>query len=128
MPKPLGITNNDQKIATAARNIRRLERRSSGLWHYVGTTGEPPFQNGWSNAGGGLLNLRYRWNLAGGTDIQGSITSGTPGSIIFSLPSGYYDPDGEARIIGVDDAGVVVPLRIVPTAGPTRADVYHVAV
>lgn len=57
-------------------------------WHYVGEAGEPAFENSWANVSGGVA-LAFRIRESGVVDIHGGADSGTPGSTIFTLPTGY---------------------------------------
>jgi hypothetical protein len=102
-----------------------------GPWHNVGATDDVEFpdpvlfQNGWGNQGGGKMDMRFRKLLGIGYEIQGSVTGGDPGTVVFSLPVGYYDPGGEIRLTAVKDDNTIVVLRIAPATGPARADVYY---
>ena len=69
--------------------IREQERRGLGIWHYVGEAGEPAFENGWGNMGGSDAPLAFRHTVGAGIEIQGSITGGTPGTTIFTLPASH---------------------------------------
>ena len=91
--------------------IQILERMRHARWHYVGDTGEPTFQNSWDNAGGGLTPMRFRRLVGGGVEIQGSVTGGTPGTLVFTLPL-YYRPDFELRLAASDDAGGFLVFRV----------------
>jgi hypothetical protein len=91
--------------------IKNLERMRHESWHYVGEVDEPSFQNSWTNAGGTLAPLRFRRLVAGGVEIQGSVTGGTPGTLVFTLPT-YYRPDHELRLAASDDAGDFLVFRV----------------
>jgi len=60
-------------------------------WHYVGQAGEPPFQNGWSQYGGGWPIMSFRKDATGWVSLSGLVTGGTVagGTPIFTLPAGY---------------------------------------
>jgi hypothetical protein len=75
-------------------------------WHYVGDPGEPAFQNGWTNIGGTYGRTCFRLSVGppgktlGGTytpnakqslEIILAVTGGATGSVIFTLPPGYFD-------------------------------------
>jgi hypothetical protein len=59
-------------------------------FHLVGTTGEPPFENSWSNASDGTNAAFYRDPL-GRVHLRGRITGGTIAGDreTFELPAGY---------------------------------------
>ena len=118
MAKPIAHDNEFDafaRLAGQSRDIERLKRRSSGKWHYVGTAGEAIFKNSWVNQGGTLSRLRWRWSLAGGPDIEGSVTGGAAGTVVITLPLYIVaDLDGEIRISGSDDAGAHIVWRIKP--------------
>lgn len=89
-------------------------------WHNVGDSGEPAFQNGITNQGGGLVPMRFRLlpgdPLDGGDthgclEIQGSVTGGSTGDVIFTLPIGYR-PSHELRLAASDDSGNFLVLRV----------------
>jgi hypothetical protein len=124
MAKPLGYEHDhDVRLAGLGRDIERLKRRSAGHWNYVGDTDKPAFQNSWANAGGDLQTLRYRWHLGGGFEIQGSVTGGATGTVIFTLPEGYRPSetgDGELRLVGSDDDGNPVVFRLLTNGDVIR--------
>lgn len=65
---------------------------SRGVWHNVGATGEPAFQNSWVNFGGGPSgNQAARFMLTQGGEVhsEGLVASGVIGSAIYTLPAGY---------------------------------------
>jgi hypothetical protein len=65
-------------------------------WHTVGAAGEPGFQNGWSNYGGGWPAMRFTKLSDGTVHLQGLVKDGTVGSgvPIFALPAGYRPTAG----------------------------------
>lgn len=63
-----------------------------GQWIYVGSPGDPgvtddspAFQNGWTNAGGGLQRLRFRLTNEDQLEIQGAVAGGTL-PVVTTLP------------------------------------------
>lgn len=57
-------------------------------WHFVGTAGEPAFQN--SFVVNGNIAMRFRKTPAGVVEIQGDVTStAADDTIVFTLPVGY---------------------------------------
>lgn len=55
----------------------------------VGAAGQPGFQNSWSNYGGGYATAAFYKDALGIVHLKGMITSGTIGSVAFTLPPGY---------------------------------------
>ena len=59
-------------------------------WHLVGATGEPAFQNGWVNFGGGFSAMGFAKDSAGFVHLKGTITgTNFAPSDVFVLPAGY---------------------------------------
>ena len=58
-------------------------------WHYVGATGEPAFQNSWTNVGGSYQTCRFGKLPNGELWIEGRITGGAMDTVAFTLPEGY---------------------------------------
>jgi hypothetical protein len=61
-------------------------------WHEVGATGEPEFQNSWTNYGGGFETAAFYRDPFGVVHLKGMVKSGSVGpgySYIFLLPPGY---------------------------------------
>lgn len=93
------------------------------VWHYVGETGEPAFQNGWANVGGALAPMRFRLVVGphatsgdidtrnASLEIQGSVTGGDSGTVVFTLPAGYW-PSHELHLPASDDLGGFVVLKV----------------
>ena len=57
--------------------------------HYVGTTGQPAFQNSWVNYGSPYSLAAFYKDNQGIVHLEGMIKSGTMNTIIFTLPTGY---------------------------------------
>jgi hypothetical protein len=68
-------------------------------WHEVGATGEPAFQNGWVNFGGGFSTMAFAKDSAGFVHLKGTISAGTFGVAAFTLPAGYRP--AENLVLGV---------------------------
>jgi hypothetical protein len=84
----------------------------SEAFHIVGTAGEPPFQNGWHNFGGGFSTGGFFKDALGIVHLKGNLTGGTGnGSTAFTLPEGYRP----AEALVIPAAGGV--------AGPVAANV-----
>jgi hypothetical protein len=79
------------KIADGAVGAQQLAPAEA--WHDVNTTGEPTFQNSWSNAGVGpdALNAGFMRDQDGVVHLRGQIKGGTVGpatGVAFTLPAG----------------------------------------
>lgn len=59
-------------------------------WHAVGTTGEPPFQNGWSNNSPGDTPTSFAKDILGMVHLRGVVSGGTIGAStpVFVFPAG----------------------------------------
>lgn len=57
--------------------------------HYVGTTGEPAFQNNWVTAGSGILIPNFFKDNFGIVHLEGMISGGTANTVAFTLPLAY---------------------------------------
>lgn len=92
--------------------IRNVERRPPGTWVYAGTyptdpnttPDSPPFENGWSNAGGTSQRLRFRRTNENQTEVQGVVTGGVVGTVVTTMPDAIYIPleDQYAAGVGAD--------------------------
>ena len=58
-------------------------------FHIVGDTGEPPFENGWTNFGGGRTTVGFYIDTTNVVHLKGSLTGGTSATTAFTLPAGY---------------------------------------
>jgi hypothetical protein len=56
---------------------------------YVGATGQPAFQNGWVNYGDTFQPAAFYKDNQGIVHFEGMLKSGTIGTVIFTLPTGY---------------------------------------
>lgn len=63
-------------------------------WHEVGTTGEPGFQNSWTNYGSGYSTVAFYKDPLGVVRLKGLTKFGSS-NLIFTLPSGYR-PSGHS--------------------------------
>jgi hypothetical protein len=66
-----------------------------GAWRAVGAAGEPGFQNGWVNFGGGELGCAFHKDSVGVVRVRGLVKSGPANSAIFTLPIGYRPPGNQ---------------------------------
>lgn len=91
----------------------------------IGMLSIPSFQNSWGNVGGSYQKMRFRWVLGHGSEIMGSVTGGSSGTIIFTLPNidlYLWNHSAEGIVIqaGSTSTGSFVPYRVFPSG-----DVYH---
>ncbi|CAB4218930.1 hypothetical protein UFOVP1596_53 [uncultured Caudovirales phage] len=83
-------------------------------WRTVGSTGEPAFQNSWTNIGGGAENLQFK-KIINKVILRGLLSGGNINDVIFTLPLGYR-PLNEVNIGTYYQAGgVEFAARIVIT-------------
>lgn len=69
--------------------IKNLVNATEEAWHYVGTFGNPAFENGWENTGSNVEDLRFKKTVDGRVQIEGHIRNDNFSSLIFTLPEGY---------------------------------------
>lgn len=123
-----------QKIKFAINELYQLED-----WHEVGGTGEPAFQNSWTNEGTATNETAaFRKSGYNVLQLKGLIDSGTiaDGTVLFTLPAAYrpnktikvagmyvqgstenayqleIQTDGDVAIYGVSGASPVLSLHI----------------
>jgi hypothetical protein len=110
--RQLGIPNHHQLLRRVERELARQKNRAHGRWHIVGATGEPAFQNGTTNSGGTWLTTRFRWSLGGGWEYIVNVNPPAVNAVCFTLPAGFYDPNGDTPIHGFDDQGSSLSFKI----------------
>lgn len=133
--RPLYEKTDATRLAGLRRDVEHLRRRGAGRWIYVGTypvdpnttIDSPTFADPWLNSGDADASTdeltRFRWLQGGGLEIQVNVTGGAEGTIIFTLPTSYWD--GGKQTVPADNNGTYFPLTIVPrTDGSGEADVY----
>jgi hypothetical protein len=57
-------------------------------WHYVDTTGEPAFENGWENVPSWTA-LAFKTMATGKVALEGIVGNGASDDTIFTLPAEY---------------------------------------
>jgi hypothetical protein len=77
---------------------------ASEPFHIVGAAGEPPFQNGWANAGGLLSTAGFFKDPLGFVHLKGTLNAGPSGLTAFTLPEGYRP--AEELILPVASSGL----------------------
>jgi hypothetical protein len=90
-------------------------------WHEIGAAGQPAFQNGWANFGGGTNTAAYRKDALGFVHLKGSIASGTLNAAAFTLTVGYR-PAGNSSFACVTATGfgnctIRSPGTVTPVSG-----------
>lgn len=95
MSRKILVDDDAAQYDSINQRLRRLEQGIPELPHYVGTAGEPAFENSWSNfdaspAPVGRAAFYYRHN--GRVYLGGVIDGGASGSTAFTLPVGYRPP------------------------------------
>jgi hypothetical protein len=83
--------------------------------HLVGTAGEPPFQNGWQNIGGGGSEAGFFKDALGIVHLKGNLIGPTSGSAAFTLPEGYRP--AELLLLPAAGAGPVAANLVLQTDG-----------
>lgn len=58
------------------------------VWHYIGASGEPAFQNSWANFVGGFGLAAYTVDPDGTVRLAGTLTGGTINAAAWTLPAG----------------------------------------
>lgn len=88
----------------------------NGRWHYVGGTGEPAFQNSWTNTGGTYGALRFGKN-DDELVIHGNVTGGTSGTVVFTLPADHRPEEDWLSNDGVTIDGGLAQVSVVASTG-----------
>lgn len=96
-------------------------------WHIVGATGEPAFQNSWTNVGGDTIApTAFRKDAEGVVHIIGYVTGGGGATYIFTLPIRYRPSiPVNALIFGLTGNSAVADIRIYPTGEVYMAGVLN---
>jgi hypothetical protein len=74
-------------------------------FHIVGTAGEPAFQNGWMNFGGGRATVGFYMDTANVVHLKGALTGGGNSTVAFTLPPGYR-PSATLTVPAADASSV----------------------
>jgi microcystin-dependent protein len=94
------------KVATGSNTM--------DTWHLVGTAGEPAFQNGYVNYGGGFAACGFRRFPDGKVKLKGLVNGPGASAVIFTLPPGYRPP-GETKLNVVQTNSVVGRVDVAAT-------------
>jgi len=91
----------------------------TGALHVVGAGGEPAFQNGWSGTAsfrmilGALIDLGASGRHV--TEISMSVSGGTAGTAVFTLPAAYAPLTDTPYLVGIDSSSVVFAWQVLAT-------------
>lgn len=79
---------------------------TTDTWHVVGSGGgEPAFQSGWANAGGGLASLQFSLLPENAVQVIGMLNpAGLTGALVFTIPAGYRPAIGQDFGLGFHTA------------------------
>lgn len=108
---PVQRPGEERNFTEIFQRLEDIERFPPGRWIYVGTyptdadttPDSPPFENGWTNVGGGSRRLRFRRNSDWSLDIAGTVTGGASGTVVTTLNPLYrISEDEEAPGVGGD--------------------------
>lgn len=125
------MVRSDDLLAAIARlqgDVDELQRLGAsrwgspvGAWHYVGAASEPAFQNSWVNRASART---ARFRLEGDkVRVEGSVSTGTNGTTIFTLPTGYRPTALVVIPIRLNDGGTeFVAYLLIDTAGAVSAN------
>lgn len=84
---------------------------SEEVWHTVGASGEPSFQNGWAHNLGQLVRFR---RINGIVYLTGRAAGDTQSYIIFTLPAGYRPAQTSDILCGQGYGAEATVIRIDP--------------
>lgn len=74
---------------TDATKVLACNSWLDGAIHLLGNAGEPAFQNGWGDYGGGFISAAYMKDAHNRVTLRGIVAAGAVPSAIFTLPEGY---------------------------------------
>jgi predicted secreted protein len=77
-------------------------------WHEIGASGEPAFQNGWTNFGAGYSTMAFAKDSAGWVHLKGTISAGTFSATVFQLPAGYRPAQNLVLGVGIERDATVL--------------------
>jgi hypothetical protein len=81
-------------------------------WHEIGAAGEPTFQNGWTNFGG-FSTMAFAKDSAGFVHLKGTISAGTFGTTVFTLPAGYRPAQNLALPVAIERNALILTTGVV---------------
>jgi hypothetical protein len=104
-----------------------VEPGVNAKWFWYWVIDAPIFQNSWANVGSTLMPMRFRISIGypnylnkdNGSEIQGSVTGGTTGTVVFTLPPAY-SPESDLRLSASDDTGQFVVFQVLATGDVIR--------
>jgi hypothetical protein len=80
------------------------------IWHLIGASGEPAFQNSWVSYDGGVTYAlpAFRKYVDGRVKLRGMLKTGAVNTVAFTLPAGYRPAKQEAFPADKDGGGGTV--------------------
>lgn len=86
MDVPIASTDTQINVANIVKSTSFLRE-----WHTVGATGEPAFQNSWTNESSANPHpsVGFKRDAAGNVWLRGAPAGGASGTTVFTLPVGY---------------------------------------
>ncbi|HEX6207231.1 MAG TPA: hypothetical protein VF058_02620, partial [Actinomycetota bacterium] len=104
------------KVFTKKQANDRFALKKAEAYRLVGTTGQPPFQNGWGNFGFGWSATGFYKDSENLVHLKGTF-EGPSGFTAFTLPVGYRPPENlllPIAGIGNDGLRIFVDGTVVP--------------
>ena len=84
-------------------------------WHEVDATGEPAFENAWAVY---LANtVKFYKDPFGIVRIKGRVDSGTTGTVVFTLPTGYRPDYTHTQLLAYDSIATTDTARVTISTG-----------
>jgi len=91
-------------------------------FHNVGDTGEPPFQNGWHNFGGGFSRAGFFKDALNIVHLKGTLTGGVSATVAFTLPVGYRPTESLFVPIGSSGGVTTASDGLIRSDGTVQVD------
>jgi hypothetical protein len=111
----LSVANAANAAALEGKPASAFASASSEPYHEVGSPGEPGFQSGWVNTGGGFATAGFYKDSQSVVHLKGTIEGGGNGDVAFTLPEGYRP--GAALFLGAAGAGTQAGQLLIAPSG-----------
>jgi hypothetical protein len=105
---------------------------ASEPYREVDTPGQPQFQPGWSNNGGGFSTTAFYKDSQGVVHLKGTLSTSTDATVAFTLPSGYRPSQALSLPVGSVEStrgGGTMTIRpngeVLPDCTPGGTSVCH---
>lgn len=79
----------DERYLQTWINTWGVDTNADTVWHEIGASGEPAFENSWTNFGSGFATAAYRRYPDNILRLKGNIKLGTNNTRAFYLPVGW---------------------------------------